>query len=113
MECPSKNSADRPVISTASILIISGFLFGMAVAVPLGPMASDVASCGIAGLLAYIGFEFAAKRRDLRQALRSQHTQEQRLQRHLEQVDPFLSAELDEKVRLLEWLNRETKTLSQ
>jgi hypothetical protein len=113
MNCAASKSADRPVVSTASILIISGFLFGMAVAVPLGEMASDVASCGIAGLLAYIAFEFASWRRDVHHAHQEQRMQELRLQRHLDKVNPLLNTDLDEKVRLLEWLTQETETLSQ
>ena len=60
-----KNKGETQIISTSTILILSGFLIGLTV----GKMVSEslspyVLSCGLAGFLAFIALEFAGTQRE-------------------------------------------------
>ncbi|MBX3440772.1 MAG: hypothetical protein KF774_00095 [Planctomyces sp.] len=75
---------DRPLISNATILILSGFLIGLTV----GKLVADdlspyVLSCGLSGFLAFIALEVVAERRHA-EALRAEQDQiTRRIDRHV------------------------------
>ena len=73
-----------PLVSVTSLLILSGFLIGVAVGQGVADDLSPyVLSCGLAGVLAYLGFDCAASRRRERELLREQQQFMSRLNRHV------------------------------
>jgi len=82
---PSED-AERPLISNATILILSGFLIGLTVgkfvAEDLSPY---VLACGLSGFLAFIALELAAERRTNEANRREQQSVARRLERHVVQ----------------------------
>jgi hypothetical protein len=86
---PKKSPAEdteRPLISNATILILSGFLIGLTVgkfvAEDLSPY---VLACGLSGFLAFIALELAAERRANEANRREQQSIARRLERHVVQ----------------------------
>jgi hypothetical protein len=77
-------SAERPLISNATILILSGFLVGLTVGkIVAEDLSPYVLSCGLSGFLAFIALELAAERR-LEEAARADRGYvAQRLDRHI------------------------------
>lgn len=74
----------RPLVSVTSLLILSGFLIGVAVGQGVADELSPyVLSSGLAGVLAYLGFDVAASRRRERALLREQQQFITRLSRHV------------------------------
>lgn len=72
------------MISTSTILILSGFLIGLSI----GQGAADeisayVMACGVAGLLAFIVFDTANARRMLELERRDREQVEDRLSKHV------------------------------
>lgn len=86
----STHEADtaRPLVSTATILILSGFLIGVALGNLLDPELSPfLLMCGIAGLLCYITFEISNRRRLAELAHQGQREMEERLHKHLQSIE--------------------------
>jgi hypothetical protein len=86
MTLPSQQdpSPERPLVSVTSLLILSGFLIGVAVGQGVADDLSPyVLSTGLAGVLAYLGFDCAATRRRERELLREQQQFMSRLSRHV------------------------------
>jgi hypothetical protein len=76
--------ASRPLVSVTSLLILSGFLIGVAVGQGVADDLSPyVLSSGLAGVLAYLGFDCAATRRREQALLREQQQFMSRLNRHV------------------------------
>jgi hypothetical protein len=79
-----KPTEERPLISTSSILILSGFLIGITVgklvAEDLSPY---VLACGLSGFLAYIALDIAATRREEEAAAEEIRHMHGRLDRHV------------------------------
>jgi len=109
-------SREQPLLSTTTILILSGFLIGMSLAQPLGELSYYVFTSGLTGLVAYITFEMTGVREDRDVLRHSQELMEARLLRHVgftaAVFNESTSPEQHEKRRLLEWLKRETEALS-
>jgi len=106
---------EQSLLSTSTILILSGFLLGISLAQPQEELSYYVFNCGLIGLIAYITFEMTGVREDRESLQRSQQLVENRLLRHVafSNVDQQVtSQEQHEKKRLLEWLKRETEALS-
>ncbi len=86
MNPPSQVESEptRPLVSVTSLLILSGFLIGVAVGQGVADDLSPyVLSTGLAGVLAYLGFDCAATRRRERALLREQQQLMSRLNRHV------------------------------
>jgi flagellar biosynthesis component FlhA len=103
---------ESPVLSTSTILILSGILIGLALAQPLEDFTFYLLSCGMAGLLAYLVFDVKALHRAQSQAQQEQRQMESRLDRHVACMTPLSEDALAERARLVEWLQRETETLA-
>jgi hypothetical protein len=75
----------RPLISSATILILSGYLVGLTVGTTsTDNLAPDVLACGLAGFLAFIALQLVAERR-IEDAIRRERAQiSDRLNRHIE-----------------------------
>lgn len=57
-------TGERPLISNATILILSGFLIGLTVGkIVADDLSPYLLSCGLSGFLAFIALELAAERR--------------------------------------------------
>lgn len=83
-----KATEERALISTTSILILSGFLIGVTV----GKLVADdlspyVLACGLAGLLAYIALDIAATRREEEAAEEEIRYMHGRLDRHVMSIN--------------------------
>ena len=108
---------EHSLLSTSTILILSGFLLGISLAQPLGELSFYVFTCGLTGLVAYITFEMTGVREDRDTLRSSQELMEARLLRHVgfsaTSLTELTSPEQHEKHRLLEWLKRETEALSE
>jgi hypothetical protein len=78
----------RPLISSATILILSGYLVGLTVgSASTDTWASDVLACGLAGFLAFIALQLVAERK-IENAVRRERAQlAARLNRHTEVRD--------------------------
>ena len=77
-------SGDRPLISNATILILSGFLIGLTVGkIVAEDLSPYVLSCGLSGFLAFIALELAAERRLEEAAIADRGHVAQRLDRHV------------------------------
>ena len=75
---------DKPLISVTSVLILSAFLIGMAVGnVLAAELEPYVLTCGLGGLLAFLGLEMAGLRRKLAQVEVEKRHLETRLDRHV------------------------------
>jgi hypothetical protein len=75
----------RPLVSSATILILSGYLVGLTVGTAsTDTWASDVLACGLAGFLAFISLQLVAERK-IEDAIRRERAQvSARLNRHTE-----------------------------
>jgi hypothetical protein len=86
---PSDQSAEaeRPLISNATILILSGFLIGLTVGkIVADELSPYVLACGLSGFLAFIALELTAERR-MEMAERTEMVRaHRRLERHLATV---------------------------
>ena len=72
------------MISTSTILILSGFLIGLSVGQGTGnDISAYVMACGVAGLLAFIVFDAANARRQLELERRDREQVEDRLSKHV------------------------------
>ncbi|WP_437226331.1 hypothetical protein SH661x_004528 [Planctomicrobium sp. SH661] len=100
------------MLSTSTILILSGFLLGMSVAHPLGDLSFYIFTCGLTGLVAYLTFEMTGLRNERTMIRHDQRLMEARLLRHVGLSLQQSSHEHHEKDRLLDWLRRETEALS-
>jgi hypothetical protein len=81
---PVESEPTRPLVSVTSLLILSGFLIGVAVGQGVADDLSPyVLSCGLAGVLAYLGFDCAASRRRERELLKEHEQFMSRLNRHV------------------------------
>lgn len=82
---PTPDPDDRPVVSTTSILIFSGFLIGVTLGRGAGgDLSPYVLSCGLAGMLAFVGFELVETRKRERGLLRERKRLLGRLERYLD-----------------------------
>lgn len=113
MDDMEHNGKEHHLISTSSILIFSGFLLGVSVSQPLGELAFYVFASGIAGMVAYLTFEMTNMRQERQLICHDQQLMEARLLRHVGLSLQQISQDRQEQDRLLEWLNRETESLSQ
>lgn len=88
---------DRPVISNASILILSGFLIQMALGESLtDDLSAYSLACGLTGLLAYIGLQLAAERRTKETREEEEAEVSRRLRKHVAlPVSPPVSLAFD------------------
>jgi hypothetical protein len=111
MDNHAHSSQSGQLVSTSTILILSGFLLGMAVSSPLDDLSFYVTMCGLCGVVSYLALELAAVRRLQGEVAREQAQMERRLERHVNSTIPFNRDELSERTRLLEWLKRETEHL--
>lgn len=103
---------DDSLISTTTILILSGFLIGMSFAQPLGDLGYYVFNCGLTGLIAWMTFELTGVRQDHHELRRGQLLMEARLMRHVGLSARYATVvDTREKDRLLDWLRRETDGL--
>jgi hypothetical protein len=109
MDNRAQSSQSGQLISTSTILILSGFLLGMAMSSPLGDLSFYITMCGLYGIVSYLALELAAVRRLQEEVAREQAQMERRLERHVNFTVPFHRDELSERARLLEWLKRETE----
>lgn len=83
MSSKEKKTSDS-LLSTSTILILSGFLIGVTV----GKLAADelspyFLSCGLAGFLAFIALDIAATRRAEESANAEKRQMEERLDKHV------------------------------
>jgi hypothetical protein len=78
----------RPLISSTTILILSGYLVGLTVgSSSADSWASDVLACGLAGFLAFVALQLVAERK-IEDAVRRERAQlTARLNRHTEVRD--------------------------
>lgn len=77
-------SERRPLLSVCTILILSGFLLGMAVASQLEEeLRGFILMAGMAGLVAFLGLDHVAIRRRLYAERREQEFMESRLVAHI------------------------------
>lgn len=102
-----RKNHESHLVSTSTILILSGFLIGLTVGKTVADSLSPyVLDCGLAGLLAFIALEFAGTRREEEEAQEEQVQIQSRLDRHVmsishsgpihpeekpEEFDPFKS----------------------
>ncbi len=97
MTSSTAQTPGRPLISATSILILSAFL----VAAPLAELATEelsplIVGCGLVGLLAYIGLQIAAERREHQGRVDGQNRAHNRLHKHLATpLIPPLSLDFD------------------
>jgi len=83
MSSKEKKTSDS-LLSTSTILILSGFLIGVTV----GKLAADelspyFLSCGLAGFLTFIALDIAAQRRVEESANEEKRQMEERLDKHV------------------------------
>ena len=75
---------DRPLISNATILILSGFLIGLTVGkIVAEDLSPYTLSCGLAGLVSYIALEHVAARRRAEEEFVERAQNEDRLEKHV------------------------------
>ena len=78
-----------PLVSGTSILILSGFLIGVTVGRGVGGELSPyVLACGLAGMLAFVGFDLARAGRREREMLNDRQMVVSRLERHVSHSQP-------------------------
>lgn len=83
-----ETSEHRPLLSTATILILSGFLIGISIGNAVGSELSPyLFACGVAGLLSFVVFELANRRRAAQAAEKGQRQIENRLQKHVRPIN--------------------------
>lgn len=81
---PQPEPETAPVVSATSILIFSVFLIGITIGQGIGEELSPyVLSCGLAGMLAFMGLDLAQTRRRERELLRERREMVARFNRHL------------------------------
>lgn len=79
-----RKKQEHHVVSTSTILILSGFLIGLTVSKIVSDTLSPyVLDCGLAGFLAFIALEFAGSRREEEEAHVGQAQVQSRLDRHV------------------------------
>ena len=79
-----RKKREHHVVSTSTILILSGFLIGLAVGKSVSESLSPyVLDCGLAGFLAFIALEFTSSRREEEEAHVEQVQVQSRLERHV------------------------------
>jgi hypothetical protein len=84
----NETSDHRPLLSTTTILILSGFLIGLAVGNQLGAEVSPyLMGGGLAGLLTFIALDLANRQRSEAAVEESQREMERRLDKHLLSVN--------------------------
>jgi hypothetical protein len=89
MSQPRQEPESRPLVSGTSILIFSGFLIGVTVGRGVGGELSPyVLSCGLAGMLAFVGFELVQARKREWGLLRERKIMLTRLERYLDDSHP-------------------------
>ena len=83
-----KPTDERPLISTSSILILSGFLIGVTVGkIVAEDLSPYVLACGLSGFLAYIALDIAATRREEEAAAEEIRHVHGRLDRHVSSIN--------------------------
>lgn len=82
------DSTDHPpLLSSATILILSGFLIGISIGNAVGTELSPfLFACGLSGLLSFVVFEAANRRRAAQAAEEGQRQVERRLRKHVRPV---------------------------
>jgi hypothetical protein len=89
-----KPTDERPLISTSSILILSGFLIGVTVGkIVAEDLSPYVLACGLSGFLAYIALDIAATRREEEAAAEDIRHVHGRLDRHVMSMTPVPGAQ--------------------
>lgn len=97
----------RPLLSVCTILILSGFVLGMAVSSQLsGELRTVIILAGLTGLLAFLGLDSAAFRRRQQLERQEQEFVEHRLVKHVDSCE-ITAADLPDHEELLD-LARET-----
>lgn len=110
-EIPKRRRTEAPLLSTTTILILSGLLIGLSIAKPLDGLTFYIQTCGVAGIVSFYALKLIAVQREKLHQQREQQQMEQRLQRHVSIITPASRAEMDECVRLLEILESEAELL--
>jgi len=100
------------LVSTSTILILSGFLLGVSFAQPSVDYSYYIFTCGVTGLIAFMTFQISGIRKEQAELRDDQRLMEARLVRHLSTNLQGTQQNQGEKDRLLEWLRRETEVLS-
>ena len=94
---PRRQDGDH-LLSTSTILILSGFLIGLTVGRTVGEDLSPyVLASGLAGFMAYLGLDAAASRREEEGQSRDKEQMESRLDKHVMSISS-LGFQLPEKV---------------
>lgn len=94
-----KPTDERPLISTSSILILSGFLIGVTVGkIVAEDLSPYVLACGLSGFLAYIALDIAATRREEEAAAEDIRHVHGRLDRHVSSINSPASQSLASRV---------------
>lgn len=76
----------KPIVSRASILILSGFLIGLSFADYVrADLRHHVLTCGLVGLIAFVGLHFAALRREDEAAKKRMEGETERVQELMSQ----------------------------
>lgn len=110
MTQPGSTAEERPLISEASILILSTFLVGVSIGRSMADETSAlVLSCGLVGCLSYFVFQWSRMRRERATHQTERRLIERRLDRHVtgmllpgaERGDPQFAAPLREIDALL------------
>jgi len=105
-----RKNHESQLVSTSTILILSGFLIGLTVgktvAASLSPYVLD---CGLAGLLAFIALEFAGTRREEEEAQEEQVQIQSRLDRHVMSLSHPGAAHPEEKPEEFDPYKSDTK----
>lgn len=102
MPQPPQQPESTPLVSGVSILIFSGFLIGVTVGRGVGgDLSPYVLSCGLAGVLAYVGFDRARAGKRERELLDERQLLLARLERHLTN-SPSGDADADSSVQVIE-----------
>jgi len=112
MGAATDRDEEHAIISTSTILILSGYLLVTSLIDPPGELSAMTFAGGLTGFIAYLVFEATAVRHIQETLQFDQHLAEARLLRHVGLLTASPSQNLHEKDRLLEWLEQETKALS-
>jgi len=112
MGAATDRDGEQAIISTSTILILSGYLLGVSLIDPPSDLSNMIFAGGLTGFIAYLAFEITAVRRAQETPRLDQQLAEARLLRHVGLMTASPVQNLSEKNRLLEWLEQETKALS-
>lgn len=105
-----RKKQESQLVSTSTILILSGFLIGLTVGKSVTDTLSPfVLDCGLAGLLAFIALEFASSRREEEEAQEEQDQIQSRLDRHIMSISHSGAVHPEEKPKEFEPFKSDSK----